>query len=126
MTRKIRINAGDVTATATLNDSPTALAIWNALPISAKVSTWGDEVYFSIPVDGPMTDGVEVVKVGDIAYWPPGRAFCVFFGPTPMSRGSEIRPASAVEVVGRSDGDATEFRRVRSGANVSLETIGSD
>src|SRR6516165_28009 len=115
MPRKLRIRSGSVTATAILNDSPTASAIWDALPITARASTWGDEIYFSIPVDGPTTDGVDVVGLGDLAFWPPGKAFCIFFGPTPASRGNEIRPARAVDVVGRVEGDPRIFRQVAPG-----------
>jgi hypothetical protein len=68
-------------------------------------------------------NGKEVVELGDIAYWPPGNAFCIFFGPTPASNGSEIRPASAVNVVGRIEGDATVFKAVDSGEVVILERV---
>ena len=125
MERRLRIRAGDVTAIAILNNSATADAIWKALPIEARASTWGDEVYFGIPVHQTEENGQEVVQMGDIAYWPPGHAFCIFFGPTPMSRGTEIRPASAVNVVGHIDGDALGFRRVTSGARVILEPVES-
>lgn len=124
MEPKIRIRSGDICATAILNDSPTARDIWQALPIEARASTWGDEIYFSIPVHHPVENGVDVVELGDIAYWPPGDAFCLFFGPTPMSRGDEIRPASAVNVVGRLEGDPRVFRRVASGARVVLDAVG--
>lgn len=126
MERKIRIRAGEVTAVATLNDSATADAIWKALPIEARASTWGDEVYFAIPVEQPEENGQEVVQLGDVAYWPPGRAFCIFFGPTPMSRGNEIRPASAVNVVGRVDDNPLGFHRVSAGARVTLEPAESE
>jgi uncharacterized protein len=119
--RAIRIIAGDVAAGAELNDSPTASAIWDALPIEAKVSTWGDEIYFDIGISAPPDACQEVVDPGDLGFWPPGRAFCVFFGPTPMSRGDEIRPASAVTVVGRVAGNSRMFTKVRAGANVRLE-----
>jgi hypothetical protein len=119
--RKLRIRAGDVTAIATLNESATADAIWKALPIEARTSTWGDEIYFGIPVHLPEENGQEVVQLGDVAYWPPGHAFCIFFGPTPVSRGSEIRPASAVNVVGHIEGDPLGFRRVSAGSRVILE-----
>jgi hypothetical protein len=124
MPRRLRIQAGDVNATALMNDSATAQAIWQALPIQARASTWGDEIYFGIPVHQAVDNGVEVVSLGDIAYWPPGNAFCIFFGPTPMSRGDEIRPASAVNVVGRIEGDPKQFRRVASGARVVLDAVG--
>ena len=121
MARKLKISAGGVTATAELNDSHTADAIWNALPIEARASTWGDEIYFSIPVSTGEENPRSVVDLGDVAYWPPGKAFCIFFGPTPASHGDEIRPASPVNVVGRIEGDARVFRRVSSGARIVLE-----
>ncbi|MBI3080542.1 MAG: hypothetical protein HYY89_04105 [candidate division NC10 bacterium] len=120
--RKIRIRAGTVTAEATLTATPTAEKIWSALPLTARVSTWGDEIYFSIPVQAPLErDAREVVSTGDLGYWPPGTAFCIFFGPTPASTGDEIRPASAVNVIGRVLGDPTVFKQVRSGIQVTLE-----
>jgi uncharacterized protein len=122
MEKKIRIRAGTVTAQAVLNDSPTAGKIWEALPIEASGDTWGDEIYFGIPVKAPLEkDAKEVVEVGDLGFWPPGHAFCIFFGPTPVSRGSEVRPASAVNVVGRIAGDAKVFKKVPSGSKVRIE-----
>jgi hypothetical protein len=118
---RIRITAGEVSATATLNDSPTAQAIWKALPIEATGSTWGDEIYFGIPVQQDELDAKAVVEVGDLGYWPPGSAFCIFYGPTPASRGDEVRPASPVNLVGRIDGDAKVFKQVTSGTKVRLE-----
>jgi uncharacterized protein len=123
MARQIRIKAGAVEATATLNDTETANAVWDALPITARGSTWGDEIYFGIPVHLGEENGRAVVDLGDLGYWPPGNAFCVFFGPTPASRGNEIRPASPVNVFGKVDGDATAFKRVRSGETVVLERV---
>jgi len=122
MEKKIRIKAGPVTAQAVLNDSPTAGKIWEALPIEASGDTWGDEIYFGIPVKAPLEkDAKEVVEVGDLGFWPPGHAFCIFFGPTPVSRGSEVRPASAVNVVGRIAGDAKVFKKVPSGSKVRID-----
>ena len=119
--RAIRITAGTVSAEARLNDSRTARAIWEALPIEAKAQTWGDEIYFAIGVKEAEDAAQAVVELGDLGYWPPGQAFCIFFGPTPASQGDEIRPASPVNVVGRVTGDATTFKRVKSGARVVLE-----
>ncbi len=121
MARKLKISAGGVSATAEMNDSRTAEAIWNALPIEARASTWGDEIYFSIPVSMSEDQPRAVVELGDVAYWPPGKAFCIFFGPTPASHGEEIRPASPVNVVGKIEGDPRGFRRVASGARIVLE-----
>jgi uncharacterized protein len=120
---KIRIRAGTVTMDAELNASATATLIWNALPIEASGQTWGDEIYFGIPVRADQEPNAQaVVELGAIAYWPPGNAFCIFFGPTPSSRNkNEIRPYSPVNVVGKVLGDPTVFKQVRSGGNVRLE-----
>ena len=119
--RRIRVTAGDVTMTAMLNRSSTADLVWDALPIQAPAQTWSDEIYFSTSIDAQEEDSKDVVDMGDVAYWPPGQALCLFFGPTPMSRGDEIRPASAVNVVGRLEGDATALKQVRSGSPVVIE-----
>lgn len=121
--RKIRITVGDVSATATLSATETANAIWEALPIEARANTWGDEIYFSIPVYLGEENAQEVVELGDLGYWPPGHAFCIFFGRTPVSRGNEIRPASPVNVFGKVEGDPTLFTQVRSGAQITLEKV---
>ncbi|MDO8955404.1 MAG: cyclophilin-like fold protein [Deltaproteobacteria bacterium] len=122
MDRKIKIKAGNVEADAGLNDSPAAQKIWEALPIEARANTWGDEIYFAIPVKAPLEKTAqELVQVGDLGYWPTGNAFCIFFGPTPMSRGDEVRPASAVNVIGKVAGDAKVFKKVPSGAKVRIE-----
>lgn len=120
--RGIRITAGQVSATAVLHHTPTADAIWSALPIEARANIWGDEIYFSIPVKAALEkDAQEVVQLGDLGYWPPGTAFCIFFGPTPTSHGEEIRPASAVNIVGKVQGDPKVFKQVASGAKVVIE-----
>ena len=121
----IRISAGPVTVFASLGDSPTARAVLAALPITGRASTWGDEIYFGIPVDADEEPGSSaVVELGDVAYWPPGSALCLFFGSTPASRGNEIRAASAVNAVGRVEDDATVLRQVRDGTPVRVELIG--
>jgi hypothetical protein len=119
--RRIRITAGSIAADAALNDSVTAAAVWEALPLSVPAETWGDEIYFSIPVKAKPESPRETVEMGDLGYWPPGSAFCIFFGPTPASRGSEIRPASPVNILGRVLGDSTVFKKVRSGTTVRVE-----
>lgn len=119
--RRIRITAGSVSAEAVLNGSATAGAVWDALPLAVRGETWGDEIYFAVPVTVKPESPRETVALGDLGYWPPGSAFCIFFGPTPASRGQEIRPASPVNVFGRVVGDATRFRSVRSGTVVRVE-----
>ena len=120
MKRTIQIKIDGIELEATLNDSKTAEAIWEALPITARANTWGDEIYFKIPVELELEKGQEVVEMGDLAYWPTGSAFCIFFGPTPMSRGEEIRPASAVTVFGKVVGDATSLKKASSGAQIVI------
>ncbi len=120
--RRIRITAGDVEAFATLTDGPTADSVWEALPIESSASTWGDEIYFSTPVSANEEDGANaVVEMGAVAFWPPGKALCLFFGPTPASQGDEIRAASAVNLVGMIDGDPKVLKAVTSGAPIEVE-----
>jgi hypothetical protein len=120
MGKRIRIIAGTVEAEAELNNTATAQAIWEALPIEARASLWGDEVYFSIPLSLELEAGQEVVGTGDLGYWPEGNAFCIFFGPTPASRGDEIRPASPVTVFGEVIGDATIFKKVATETRITV------
>ncbi len=121
--RRIKVTAGSVVVTAELYDTQTANLVWDALPITASGSTWGDEIYFRTPVSVEEQDAVPTVEMGAIAYWPPGQAICLFFGPTPMSVGDEIRPASPVNVFGRIVGDPTVLKDVRSGAEVRVERV---
>jgi hypothetical protein len=122
MTCRITIAAGEVSIDAELDDSPTALAIRDVLPIRGRAQLWGEEIYFEIPVDlGPAPDARADVAVGELGYWPPGRALCVFFGPTPASGDDQPRAASPVNIVGRVDGDATAFRAVTAGTNVVVK-----
>ncbi len=120
---KIKITAGAVVAFAELSETATADAIWKALPIEAQANTWGDEIYFSIPVHLEEENAQAVVEKGDLGYWPAGNAFCIFFGRTPASRGDEIRPASPVNVFGHLEGDPAIFKRVHSGEKVVLERV---
>lgn len=121
MAREIIITAGKVSAKGELNNSETASKIWDALPITGSCNTWGDEIYFSIPVKHKEDNGKEVVAIGDLGYWSPGKAFCIFFGLTPASRGSEIRPASPVNLVGSIKGDAKIFKKVSDGETIRIE-----
>lgn len=110
---RIKISCGQIAVFAELNDSPTARAIWDALPVEARARTWGEEIYFPIPVKCALEKTArEVVQIGELGYWPPGTAFCIFFGPTPISRPGEIRAASAVNIVGKVIGDVSGFKHV--------------
>jgi len=121
MGKKIRIKAGSILVTAELNETRTAEAVWQALPIKGNANRWGEEIYFSIPVSLEEEDAKEVVSAGDLGYWPPGNALCIFFGPTPISKGQEIRPASPVNVFGKIIGDASVLKQVAPGAEVTIE-----
>ena len=122
MSYSITINAEPVTMKAELNDTPTARMIWEALPITGRANTWGDEIYFEIPVQAEQANDARAeVEVGELGYWPVGRAFCIFFGPTPASSGEQPRAASPVNVVGRVLGNATAFQQVRAGTAVILD-----
>jgi len=118
---KIKIRIDNLSIEAELNDSPTAKKVAEALPITASFNTWGDEIYFAIPVDAELDETArEEVEMGDLGYWPSGKAFCIFFGQTPMSESGRIVPASAVNIIGRVIGDATRFREVMHESEVTL------
>jgi hypothetical protein len=107
-----------------LNDLETANQLWESLPITGRVQIWGDEIYFSIPVNvEEELDSQETVRAGTVAYWPPGSALCLFWGPTPVSAPGEIRPASAVNVVGILDNDPTLLAQVPSEAEIIVEKV---
>lgn len=126
MKRRIWIRSGSVEATAELNCTRTAQAIWEVLPLKARGNTWGDEVYFPIPVSLELENEQEVVSRGDLGYWAAGKAFCIFFGPTPISHGEEIRPASPVNVFGKILGDARIFKEIGPGVEIIVEREGHD
>jgi hypothetical protein len=124
MAKKIRITTGDLKTEAELNESKTAQAIWEALPIEGKNNLWGEEIYFSIPVKASLEKGArDVLSAGELGYWPPGHAFCIFFGLTPASQGNEIRAASAVNVIGKVLADPKIFLKAQDGAKITLEKI---
>jgi len=113
----------DLKVNGLLNDSPTAQALAAALPITGQAQLWGEEIYFSVPgVVADLDDTCKAaVDVGDIGYWPTGRALCFFFGLTPASVPGEIRPASPVNFVGRLTDDPCCLKLVPEGAPVRIE-----
>jgi uncharacterized protein len=117
----IRISVEDISITAELLDTPTAQKIIQSLPLEASVNTWGDEIYFDVPLNLELEPGARAdVEVGELGYWPSGPAFCIFFGPTPMSTGEKPRAASEVNIFGRVIGDSTILKSVRRGATISI------
>ena len=124
MPTEIVIIANDLRLEGFLSDTSAAQALAAALPITGAAQLWGDEIYFSVPhVVADLDDtATPVVQVGDLGYWPPGKAFCIFFGLTPASVPGEIRPASPVNLVGRiTAGDPCCLKLVPAGATVRLE-----
>ena len=119
---RIAIRIGPLSMEAELNETPTAQTIATALPLCTSFNTWGDEIYFAIPVDAALDDSAQdLVELGDLGYWPPGKALCIFFGQTPVSQPGKIRPASAVNVIGKVLGDATVFKAVMREREVVVE-----
>jgi hypothetical protein len=121
----ISIKASAIRVQAELNSTETAIALLGILPVKANVNTWGDEIYFDVPLNMDIEGGREVVEMGDVAYWPDGPSLCLFFGRTPASRGHEIRAASPVTIVGRIIGDPKVLKAVRQGAEVTVEKVAS-
>lgn len=118
---RIIIETEGLVVPAELFDTPTGRDLFEALPVEAEALTWGDEIYFEVPVRQGLDETArERVEKGDLGYWPTGRAFCVFFGPTPVSGPGEIRPASAVNRIGRVLGDPEVFKKVPAGASIRL------
>jgi hypothetical protein len=127
MSEPIVISTDRVEIRAQLDDSPTALAIMDALPVQGQGNRWGGEVYFAIPVEAELEEGArEVLEAGELGYWPPGCAFCIFFGTTPASSGEEIRAASPVNILGRIEGDLGKLWDIPDGAVVSIRRASED
>ena len=121
MDHKIIIEAGKASSEAILAESQSAMAIWSSFPIESTCNIWGDEIYFSIPLFLSLDDTAkEIIEMGDLGYWPSGKAPCIFFGPTPIIGVGEIRPASAVNIIGKIIGDPKIFKRMSQGARVHV------
>src|SRR3954470_175200 len=122
---RIRFDFGTLTLDAELLDTPTAKAVAAALPISSSVLTWGEEVYFDIPVEVPREkDARSVVTPGEIAYWPQGPAIAIGFGRTPISKGEECRLASPCNIFAKALGDVKALAKVRAGSHITVSAVG--
>lgn len=120
--RKVKLSAGNTKTFIWLNSSRSSQALWDSLPLTGKAHTWGKEIYFEVPIKMEPENPHELVSFGDVGYWPEGGAICLFFGPTPMSRGDEIRPASPVNLLGRIINDPMVLGGIQE-ADVTLEKV---
>ena len=121
---KIKITSGNVTAEAELNNSETAKKIYEILPIKSKANTWGDEVYFSIPLSlSEAKDAKQEVEVGDLGFWAHGNGFCIFFGRTPASTSDKPKAASPVNVFGKVLSDVKVFHQIIDGDEIVVERV---
>jgi len=124
--KKILFKIGSKEICGNLNDTNTANTIYSNLPLKGKVNLWGKEIYFYVPVQVPLEDGKDVVNIGDIAYWPDGPAICIFFGPTPVSTKSEIKPYSKVSLIGKIDDMFLKvLYNIESGEEIVMEPVTS-
>ena len=121
MEKKILISSDGIIVEGILRDSPCSNAIWNSLPVEGSVNLWGKEIYFAIPLaleeDSTAQD---VVELGAIAYWPPGRGLCLFFGQTPVSQEGECRAASPVNLIGYISTNLSRLNKIRSGSAITV------
>ncbi len=120
MSKKIKITASPIEAEAELNDTRIAQEIYKILPIEAEGNFWGNEIYFEIPVEMENENPTANLKVGDLAYWPAGNSFCIFYGRTPASTDEEPRPASPVTIIGKIKGDLKELKKIKK-AKIKIE-----
>jgi hypothetical protein len=122
---KINIECGDLVLQAEMHTTPTAKTIWDNLPLEGNVNVWGNEIYFDIGLDiAPEADAKEEVKIGDLAYWPSGTAFCIFFGATPVSINNEPRAYSPVNVFGHITDDPQLLKSLTSGTHIYIRKAG--
>jgi len=120
----IRITVGDLTFDAELNDTNAAGAVYRALPLAASVNRWGDEIYFMTSIGAEQGDEMrDILEPGELAYWPPSKAFCIFWGPTPASVNDEPRAASDVVPIGQVTGDLSRLPESRDGQPIRIERL---
>jgi len=122
--RQLKMTIGSVVLEAELLDTPTAEALWNALPFTSRANTWGEEVYFSTPVSVDREpDARDVVQPGELAFWIEGDSIAIGFGRTPISRGDEIRLAARTNIWGKAKGDVKQLKSVKAGAPIKVEKV---
>lgn len=125
MNKYIKIISKNFEFLVELNDSKTSQEILKKLPIVSRANRWGDEIYFQIPVYSELENGIDILDIGSVAYWPPGNAFCIFFGKTPASTGDKPQAVSPVTVIGKIIGDKSlpDLKKISDGAIIELKIV---
>ena len=123
MTKRILLMIGEHDFEVELNDTDAANAIWLAAPFEARTNAWGEEIYFEVPADARLENGRKVLEPGEVAYWPQGRAMCVFYGPTPLSKDGRPEAISDVTPMGRLIGDPRSFEAVGDRMKVTVRRL---
>ncbi len=125
MNNNIKIITRDLKFLIALNNSKTSLKILEALPLESTVRRWGDEIYFKIPVHSELEDGVEILELGSVAYWPPGSSICIFFGKTPASTDDKPQAASPVTVIGEiiDKEIISELKKIKDGEKIEIKAV---
>ena len=118
---ELEVTLGEVKSKAWLYESDTAARVLEALPMTSSVNVWGDEIYFSVPITKELENGKSAVNLGDIAYWPPAKAVCIFLGQTPISNNGIIKPLTPVEVIGKVENPEALLKQVRQGQIINLK-----
>ena len=123
MNSNIKIITKDLEFLVSLNNSKTSLKILEELPLESFVNRWGKEIYFNIPVQSELENGVELVDLGSVAYWPPGGSICIFFGKTPASTGEKPQAASPVTIIGEiADKEIlSELEKIKDGEKIEVK-----
>lgn len=121
MEKTVVIQTGDIIIKMLMKNTPLAEKIYNTLPLTARTRIWGKEIYFEIPVTSKLENAVNEVNKGDVAYWNEGRCLCLFFGPTPISKGEKPIPASTVEVVGEMVSDYAKLETISSEETITIK-----
>ena len=122
--KKVLITCGRLSFTAELFDTPTTRMIANETPLTGSANMWGDEIYFPVSFTAELEqDATSEVDEGTLAYWPPGKAFCIFFGPTPVSTSSKPKGYSPVNVIGKIDGRLDDLRTISPGESIKVELV---
>jgi len=121
---RIKISWNSGTVAANLKDTPTSKKLIKALPCKSSANTWGDEVYFKVPVQTELeSDATDVVDAGTICFWVEGQSLAIPFGPTPISQGNECRLVTKVNILGNVEGDPKMLKSVKGGDSIQVELV---